>query len=144
MPDKTPTRLSASADSPRAAWAPPIEEATRGDDLVVSTDLPGVKLEDAEVETEGDNLIIRGESRSEPNYGTFYRRIPLPSGIDIENARAELKDGVLKVVFPGGAKVLVPQRHPIVIQISRPQAEQPEEPQAGQTAQDTAGSEQKS
>jgi HSP20 family protein len=118
--------------------------ATRGDDLVVSTDLPGVKLEDAEVETEGDNLIIRGESRSETHHGTFYRRIPLPSGIDSENARAELKDGVLKVVFPGGAKVLVPQCHPIVIQISRPQAEQPEEPQAGQTAQDTADSQQKS
>jgi HSP20 family protein len=33
-------------------------------------------------------------------YGEFYRAIPLPDGADAERARAEFKDGMLKVSVP--------------------------------------------
>jgi HSP20 family protein len=119
-----------------------VEVTTRGDDLVLNADLPGVKPEDVRVETDGNNLIIGGESRSgqekeengywytERSYGSFYRSIPLPQGLNTEKAQAEFRNGVLEIVFPGGAKVLMPPHRRIEIRTSR-QAAQPE----GQMAQ---------
>lgn len=37
----------------------------KGDTIVVTAELPGLKKEDVQVEVEGDTLIIRGESKSE-------------------------------------------------------------------------------
>ena len=37
---------------------------------------------------------------SERSYGYFHRTIPLPQGIDADNAKARFKKGVLKVTIP--------------------------------------------
>src|SRR5205814_3999499 len=80
-------------------WAPSVDVLTRGDDLVVRADLPGIKPEDVHVEMEGNNLIIRGETSmeqkkedqgyfySERRYGSFYRALPLPEGMKADNAQ---------------------------------------------------------
>ena len=93
-------------------WAPQVEVLERGNNLVVRADLPGLSRENVDVELDEDALIIRGERRSdveddnegfyrsERSYGSFYRAIPLPEGIDASGCNATFKDGVLEVTLP--------------------------------------------
>ncbi len=39
----------------------------------------------------------------ERRYGSFYRAIPLPEGVDTTRATAEFQKGVLEVVMPRAA-----------------------------------------
>jgi len=45
-----------------------------------------------------------GYYRSERSYGTFYREIPLPSGVNREEANATFRDGVLEITMPAPAR----------------------------------------
>jgi hypothetical protein len=68
----------------------------------VQCELPGVDAKDCKVEITNDALILQGERRSEREenergvhrserqYGSFYRAIPLPEGADTEHAFASL------------------------------------------------------
>jgi HSP20 family protein len=81
--------------------------------LHVCADLPGLNKDDIEVNIENDAVTIRGERqsqhedrddqrgfyRSERSYGSFYRAIPLPEGVNAENAQASFRDGVLDITF---------------------------------------------
>jgi len=112
------------------AWTPTVDISTRGEDLLVSVDLPGIKPDNVQIEYEDGQLIARGETRdertqeekdkgywySERSYGSFYRSIPLPQGVIPDNARANFNNGVLEVTFPGAAKSIQPQRRRIEIQ----------------------------
>ncbi|MDQ3995674.1 MAG: Hsp20/alpha crystallin family protein, partial [Gemmatimonadota bacterium] len=98
--------------SQAAQWSPQIEVFERDGNLVVHADLPGVKREDVEVNVENDLLTIRGERRqehreaeggyrrTERSYGTFFRQIPLPDGVEPDQVRAAYNDGVLEVTIP--------------------------------------------
>jgi HSP20 family protein len=110
------------------AWTPSVDINTQGDDLIVCADLPGVKPENVQIECDNNQLIIRGETRNEQNrqnqggynytersYGSFYRSIPLPPGVNPDNAKADFNNGVLQVTFPGAAKSLGSQRRRIAI-----------------------------
>jgi HSP20 family protein len=93
-------------------WSPQIEMYEKDNQLVVCTDLPGLKQEDIELEMSDNMLTIKGERRnefedtqeghyrSERSYGSFFRTVPLPEGIDSEKAKASFENGVLKVTFP--------------------------------------------
>ena len=93
-------------------WAPQVEILERGNNFVVRADLPGLSRENVDVELDDDALIIRGERqsdveeedqgfyRSERSYGSFYRAIPLPEGIDASACNATFRDGVLEVTLP--------------------------------------------
>lgn len=95
-----------------AAWLPQVEAFRRGDKFVVRTDLPGIKKEDVHAEIEDGVLTISGQRtserederddyyRSERSYGSFYRAIPLPEGVESDNCEATFKDGVLEVTLP--------------------------------------------
>ena len=94
--------------------------------------MPGLKPEEVTVEAEDHNLIVRGETKSEQEKreqdywyterrsGTFYRRIPLPAGVDPKQARAAFHDGVLEITIPGGAKELPAPRQRIPIAARTP------------------------
>lgn len=100
------------------AWVPATEIAFQDGNLVVSAELPGLSENDVRVEINDDFLIIQGErkmeqeqneggiQRTERRYGEFYRAIALPDGADAEHARAEFRDGVLRVT-----STLVSQAH---------------------------------
>lgn len=117
-------------------WMPSVDVATRGDDLVVMAELPGIKPEDVQIEVEDNNLIIKGESRneqennsqgywySERRYGSFYRTIPLPKGIRTENAQAQFNNGVLEITLPGAIRAASPQRQRIEISGTKQQGQQ--------------------
>ena len=97
-------------------WSPQVEIFERGNNFVVRADLPGLAREDVDVELDDDALIIRGERhsdvededegfyRSERSYGSFYRAIPLPEGIEASACNATFKDGVLEVTLPKPAQ----------------------------------------
>ncbi len=93
-------------------WSPQVEMLERDGNIVVRADLPGLKKEDVNVEVREKALILQGERkqeqeeeregyyRSERSYGRFYRSIPLPEGINPDEANATFKDGVLEVRMP--------------------------------------------
>lgn len=95
-------------------WMPQLEMCERDGKLHVFADLPGMKKEDVKLSIDGDQLVIEGERRSghddtsqqqggffhtERSYGSFYRAISLPDGVDPATADASFKDGVLDVSF---------------------------------------------
>jgi len=94
------------------AWAPTVELFRRGDRLVVRADLPGLSRDDIHVELANDMVTIQGERRhehedrredyfhSERSYGSFYRSILLPEGVDSDKAEASFRDGVLEITVP--------------------------------------------
>ncbi len=93
----------------QSLWMPHVEMAERGDKLVVSVDLPGIKRDDVSVEVDQDGITIQGERRqestsnergfyrSERSYGRFFRQIPLPEGANADAATATFRDGVLEI-----------------------------------------------
>lgn len=103
-------RHAASVDG--VAWAPKIDVFQKDQRLVTRIDLPGMKKEDVNVEVSDGQLTLSGERkreteekkdgvyRSEREYGTFYRSVPLPEGIKLEDVKATFADGVLEVSVP--------------------------------------------
>jgi HSP20 family protein len=94
-------------------FAPPVEVFDRDGHLIIRADLPGLTKDDIRVEVTNDAVIIEGERRSEHeerqegglfrserSYGAFHRQIPLPEGINAEQATASFKDGVLEISLP--------------------------------------------
>ncbi len=82
------------------------------DHIEVSIELPGMEMKDLDVTVSNDVLTIKGEKKierqeekkgyylSERSYGSIYRTIPLPPGVDGEKADASFKNGVLTVKLP--------------------------------------------
>lgn len=95
-----------------ASWAPQVEVIERDNQLIVRADLPGMSKDDVQVDIDDNSLVIRGERkteheeneegyyRSERSYGSFYRQIPLPGGVNTGDATAEFRNGVLEVLMP--------------------------------------------
>src|SRR5262249_19724143 len=100
------------AQLPRGVWAPQVEVFERDNELVLRADLPGLTKDDVNVELSNDGIIIEGERkneyedkgegyyRTERSYGKFYRRIPVPDGVEADNATAIFTDGVLEITMP--------------------------------------------
>jgi HSP20 family protein len=92
-------------------WVPQIEMFEQEGELIVRADLPGLTKDDVNVEIDNDAITIEGERRSEQaedregyyrserSYGKFYRRVPLPDGVEAENANATFRDGVLEITM---------------------------------------------
>ena len=106
------TPMLGKTELPQGLWSPQVEMFERGNQLVLHADLPGLTRDDINVEISDDGITIEGERkneheekregyyRSERSYGKFYRRIPLPEGIDPRNANASFHDGVLEITMP--------------------------------------------
>jgi HSP20 family protein len=96
----------------RGVWAPAIEVRELDNQIEITAELPGLNKDNVKLEVTEDQIILEGEKkveeekkekgyvRSERSYGHFYRAIPLPDGADAEKAKAEFKDGILRVSVP--------------------------------------------
>ena len=104
------------ADLETSTWLPQVEVFERNGKLNIRADLPGLSKDDIDVDITNDAVVIRGERqqekeeteegyyRSERSYGSFYRAIPLPSGVKPEEANATFRDGVLEITMPALAR----------------------------------------
>jgi len=93
-------------------WAPDVDIFERDGQLIVRAALPGIDREDVTVEVRDDAIVLRGEEREEREEdrgdyyvremvrGSFYREIPLPEGVNADNATATFRNGVLEIVIP--------------------------------------------
>ena len=103
------------ADDPLAAgaWAPPVDLCETEDALSVRVELPGVTAEQIKIGLTNERLRIWGEKKqriarrriishlcSERMYGRFSRIVPLRWTISVQDATAELTDGVLVIRLP--------------------------------------------
>ena len=95
----------------------PSTDVTETDKSVdVSIELPGMTEKDIDISLTSDAMTIRGEKKieheeerkgvymSERSYGSFYRTVPLPAGVDADKADAKFKNGVLTVSLPKTAE----------------------------------------
>ncbi len=81
-------------------------------EFILKADIPGVKQEDLDITVDEDVIILKGETQkdevreekgyhmTERRYGSFYRAIPLPSGVKSDQAVAKYKNGVLELRVP--------------------------------------------
>ena len=95
----------------RGAWTPSVDIFENKDEIVLEAELPGMNREDFELTIENNVLTLRGERRFEKrdeadnyhrverSYGSFTRSFTLPQTVSPENASAEYKNGVLRVVL---------------------------------------------
>jgi len=99
---------------PRGRAFPAINAWENEDTVFVEAEVPGMKMEDLEVEVLGRDLCIKGsrtESRDDDTnyhrrervYGEFSRHLTLDTDVDAEGVKAVLKDGVLTVTMPKAA-----------------------------------------
>ena len=103
-------------------WAPQVEVLQKNGQFIVRADLPGLTKDDVKVEVTDEGLTIRGERkqeteekkegyyRSERCYGSFYRLVPLPEGVQGDRANASFKNGVLEVTMPAPKEEAKPTR----------------------------------
>jgi len=93
-------------------WTPPVDIVENENELVLTADIPGVKMEDIDIKLEDGTLTITGNRefvsekkeggyhRIERAYGKFQRAFSLPESIDAEKVSAAYVNGVLRVTLP--------------------------------------------
>lgn len=99
-----------------ATGAPRTDVVETEDGVEVTVELPGMEEKDIEVTLTDEAVTIRGEKKierkeekkgyyvSERSYGTVFRTVPLPSGVDSDKAEAKFRNGVLSVHLPHSAE----------------------------------------
>ena len=114
-----------------AMFTPAIDVFEKDNRLVTRVDLPGLKKDEVKVEVVDGQLAISGERKSEVeekkedfyrcerHYGTFYRAVPLPADVKLDDVKATFADGVLEVSVPLPVKAKAETR---TIEIGEPPA----------------------
>ena len=92
------------------AFQPGVETGWSEDSLNLRVVLPGVAAGDLNLSVQGNQLTIRGERKAPENfgkeavrqltYGKFERVLDLPNGLDLENLKAHMHDGVRDLHIP--------------------------------------------
>jgi HSP20 family protein len=104
--------LSEDESASNIAWVPTVEISERDGNYRILAELPGLSPNQVRVEVDDDALVLQGERqaereaneggvrRSERQFGFFYRRIPMPEGVDPQQAKARFHDGILEITVP--------------------------------------------
>ena len=104
--------------APTVGWVPAVEVTEKGNELVVTCELPGLAKQHIEIVLQNNVLTIRGEKKEEKNeqregnrylvyeraYGTFARSFTLPSSVSADKAMASYEQGVLTIRIPKSAE----------------------------------------
>lgn len=93
-------------------FAPAFEIKETKDSFEFKADVPGIESKDIEVKLTDNRLTVSGKREAEKTdkgdtyytyertYGSFNRSFVVPEGVNDDAIRADLKDGVLKIVLP--------------------------------------------
>ena len=96
--------------------AMPVELKEKDKEYTVKAELPGVKKEDLDIDIDKNYITINAKKEEEKeenekaykktefSYGEFSRTVYFPQEIDVENTKAKLEHGVLKIDAPKLAK----------------------------------------
>lgn len=94
------------------AWAPAVECLTRGKELLLRAELPGVDPANVEVTVNGRQLTLSGEKKTsqetqernvhyrETVQGRFSRTFMLPEEVKPDQVKAAFSNGVLEITMP--------------------------------------------
>ena len=103
------------AEDPLASetWAPPVDLCENANEIVVRVELPGLTAAQINIGATNTQLRIWGEKKrrtvrskivshlcSERSFGKFSRLVPLRWTVSIQDATAEVANGMLTVRFP--------------------------------------------
>lgn len=101
------------ANSLGAREYPPLNVSVEEGRIVVTVELPGVKIDDVEITLTGDTLVVKGEKkpgdagkvhRRERFAGRFSRTIHVPNRVERDAIKAKLLDGILTITLPEAAQ----------------------------------------
>ena len=93
------------------AWAPAVDISETEDAVVARAEMPGISVDDIDIQIVNNCLLVKGEKREEEasggktwqrverRYGSFSRALPLPCEVDMEKVRAEMDKGVLTITM---------------------------------------------
>lgn len=93
-------------------WLPSMDVVENKDAFTVELELPGLRKDDISISLENNVLTIEGERkreheekdanvhRMERSYGTFLRRITIPTQVEADKIDAVFKEGILKIHLP--------------------------------------------
>lgn len=110
--DDALSRFGVAVDPSLCVWSPQADIYETGDAIVLKVELPGVELDDVELEVNNNVLSLKGERmlkrelknenyhRMECSHGAFYRTFTLPAVIDKNGVKASLKEGILEITIP--------------------------------------------
>lgn len=91
----------------RSLYSPAVEVSETENSIEVKVELPGIEVNDVEIQVTKDLVSIRGERKrsektpvSEFRYGRFGRSIVLPAKVQNTAASADYKDGILHLTLP--------------------------------------------
>jgi HSP20 family protein len=103
------------AEDPLASetWAPPVDLCETKDSIFLRVEFPGLAAEHIKIGATNTQLRIWGEKKrskprnrilshlcSERSYGRFSRIVPLRWSVSIQEATAELANGILTICLP--------------------------------------------
>ena len=100
-----------STSTSGAGAFPPFNVFSKGDDIVIVAEAPGLKKEELDIQVKGRTVQIAGMKsvgygdrvslhRRERAIGRFSRSLNLPLEIEADKVRAEYRDGMLAVFLP--------------------------------------------
>lgn len=107
-----------------STWVPPVDIIEEEGSIKVKALVPGLKAEDIDIEIDNNMLCLCGESVKEEaeEKGNFYRkeissarvfrRIPLPTEVQSDKAKANFENGMLTITIPKSEET---RRHKIKV-----------------------------
>lgn len=114
--DLSPFSTSALEESRIGDFIPSVDVTEDDKQFRVTAELPGMDEKDVQVSLANDQIVIKGEKKTETedkgkdwhrmerSYGSFHRAVALPEGVDTSKAEATFKKGLLTVTVPKKAE----------------------------------------
>lgn len=93
-------------------FSPRLDLTETDTDIIVRIEIPGVVDEEIDISLSEETLTVKGEKRFEKvdkdenpihmerSYGKFLRIVQLPVKVQDDRAKAEFKNGVLRITLP--------------------------------------------
>ena len=100
-------------------WTPTVDVEETDKALVLTAEMPGLEVDDVEIEVEGNLLTLSGEKTVEREsedtdgrnlrvwerrYGSFSRTFTLPNAVEADKIKADFENGVLTIRMPKTAE----------------------------------------
>ena len=114
-----PTFSSGFSSGGVAELMPNMDVTETDKEIEITAELPGLEEKDVQVNVADNVLTIRGEKQAEKeekdksyrlverSYGSFFRSLELPEGVNADAIKAGINKGVLKVTVPKPAPAQV-------------------------------------